>query len=143
MRSFSERSPLNSGRSVILPAVLTAACVLSATAAVAETGRSDEVFFRSGVVVERTGAPGPASLVGGFLHGFYTRFISPVDNRQCIFHPTCSEYARQAVSRHGVVVGVPLSAARLIRCNPSAFSSGNYPAAKTREDRWRADDPLD
>ncbi len=129
MKSISERSPLNWVLSVILPSVMTAACVLSVTAAVAETGRSDVDFFKSGVVLERASAPGPASLVGGFLHGFYTRFISPVDNRQCIFHPTCSEYARQAISRHGFLVGVPLSTARLIRCNPSAYSSGNYQAA--------------
>ncbi|HSV97074.1 MAG TPA: membrane protein insertion efficiency factor YidD [Spirochaetota bacterium] len=103
----------------------------------------DAAFYRSGIILVHPAKTGPSSLIGKLVFAFYARFISPVDNRQCIFHPTCSEYARQAVSRHGVVVGVPLSAARLIRCNPSAYSSGNYPAAKLDEDRWRADDPLD
>jgi hypothetical protein len=103
----------------------------------------DAAFYRSGIILERAAKTGPSSLVAWLAFSFYTRFISPIDNRKCIFHPTCSEYARQALSRHGIARGVPLSAARLIRCNPSAYSSGNYPAAKLDEDRWRADDPLD
>ncbi len=120
----------------------SAAPVLAHDPAPAPSG-DDAAFFRSGVVLNRPAQAGPSSLVGRLIYAFYTRFISPIDNRTCIFHPTCSEYARQAVSRHGIAKGVALSTARLIRCNPSAYSSGNYPAAKLDEDRWRAHDPLD
>ena len=36
----------------------------------------------------------------------------------CIFEPTCSHYARQAIEERGVVLGVVLSAWRIARCNP-------------------------
>ena len=49
---------------------------------------------------------------------FYQRFISPGIPRRCKYHPTCSEYAVQAVRRYGVLRGVVLAAWRLLRCNP-------------------------
>jgi putative membrane protein insertion efficiency factor len=36
----------------------------------------------------------------------------------CRFSPTCSEYARQAVERHGAMIGGSLAARRLCRCHP-------------------------
>jgi hypothetical protein len=36
----------------------------------------------------------------------------------CRFTPTCSEYAAQALARHGVVRGLGLTARRLGRCHP-------------------------
>lgn len=36
----------------------------------------------------------------------------------CRFYPSCSEYAHQAVSLHGVAKGSALSASRLLRCHP-------------------------
>ena len=63
---------------------------------------------------------------------FYQRFISPAFPRRCKYHPTCSEYAVQAISRYGILKGTALAAWRLLRCNP--FSNGGYdpvPAAKT------------
>jgi len=49
---------------------------------------------------------------------FYQRAISPVLPARCRYHPTCSEYAVQAVGRYGVLRGVVLAAWRLLRCNP-------------------------
>jgi putative membrane protein insertion efficiency factor len=40
----------------------------------------------------------------------------------CRFHPTCSEYMRQAVERYGVTRGVWMGLKRLCRCHP--FSPG-------------------
>lgn len=40
----------------------------------------------------------------------------------CRFHPTCSEYAAQAIDKRGLVVGSLLVTRRLLRCNP--FSKG-------------------
>jgi putative membrane protein insertion efficiency factor len=36
----------------------------------------------------------------------------------CRYVPTCSEYARQAITRHGVIRGLGLAAWRLLRCHP-------------------------
>jgi putative membrane protein insertion efficiency factor len=36
----------------------------------------------------------------------------------CRFHPTCSEYAMEAIDRHGVISGGSLAARRILRCHP-------------------------
>jgi uncharacterized protein len=36
----------------------------------------------------------------------------------CKYHPSCSQYALDAIRRYGVVRGVVLTAWRLLRCNP-------------------------
>ncbi len=55
-----------------------------------------------------------------FVLGCYKRFISPMLPHACRFVPTCSEYAMEAVERHGVVRGGWLAARRLLRCQPLA-----------------------
>jgi uncharacterized protein len=49
---------------------------------------------------------------------FYRRFISPALPRRCKYHPTCSEYAVEAVRTYGVLKGLVLAAWRVMRCNP-------------------------
>jgi putative membrane protein insertion efficiency factor len=58
---------------------------------------------------------------------FFQTFISPIDNRRCIFSPTCSVYARDAIAKYGFIKAYPLITARLIRCNPGAYYSRLYP----------------
>lgn len=48
----------------------------------------------------------------------YKRWVSPLLPRACRFSPTCSEYARLAVNKHGVLYGSVLAVARLGRCHP-------------------------
>ena len=48
----------------------------------------------------------------------YKRWISPMLPNACRFVPTCSEYAIEAVERHGVLRGSWLAASRLLRCHP-------------------------
>ena len=55
---------------------------------------------------------------------FYQVAISPLFGRHCRFYPTCSEYARQAIERYGVVDGGRLAVRRILRCHP--FSPGGY-----------------
>ena len=48
----------------------------------------------------------------------YQRLLSPAMPRRCKYHPTCSEYAVEAVRSYGVMRGLVLAAWRLLRCNP-------------------------
>lgn len=48
----------------------------------------------------------------------YKRWISPMLPNACRFVPTCSEYAIEAVERHGALRGSWLAAGRLLRCHP-------------------------
>ncbi len=50
-------------------------------------------------------------------HGLM-RFVFP--GGACKFHPSCSEYGRQAIERHGVARGAMLATRRLLRCHPWA-----------------------
>ena len=44
------------------------------------------------------------------------KFLYP--NGYCKFHPTCSEYACQAIERYGLLKGWTLAVKRVLRCNP-------------------------
>ncbi|MGH8630728.1 MAG: membrane protein insertion efficiency factor YidD [Burkholderiales bacterium] len=48
----------------------------------------------------------------------YQYLFSPWLGKQCRFYPTCSEYARQAISRYGSIRGTWLGLKRLARCHP-------------------------
>ena len=48
----------------------------------------------------------------------YKRGISPLLGQHCRFHPTCSEYAMQAIDRFGPLKGSWLAARRVGRCHP-------------------------
>lgn len=58
----------------------------------------------------------------------YQRILSPflavLFRSSCRFHPSCSEYAVQAVARYGVVRGAFLALGRLLRCHP--FHPGGH-----------------
>lgn len=50
---------------------------------------------------------------------FYQKFISPMKGRRvCIFIPSCSAYAIQAIEKHGAIKGMLLACKRILRCNP-------------------------
>lgn len=55
---------------------------------------------------------------------FYQSHISPLFGARCIYVPTCSEYARQAIARYGLPKGGWLALRRIARCHP--FHAGGY-----------------
>ncbi|HSR69077.1 MAG TPA: membrane protein insertion efficiency factor YidD [Acidobacteriota bacterium] len=63
------------------------------------------------------------SFVVGLLKG-YKRFVSPILPKACRFHPTCSEYMREAVEKYGVIKGVGLGVRRIMRCHP--WNAGGF-----------------
>jgi len=48
----------------------------------------------------------------------YQSLVSPLLRPSCIYYPSCSEYARQAFIKHGVLRGMLLSLVRIARCHP-------------------------
>lgn len=48
----------------------------------------------------------------------YRLLLSPLLGRTCRFHPSCSEFALEALHRHGVLKGLWLSMRRLSSCHP-------------------------
>jgi putative membrane protein insertion efficiency factor len=48
----------------------------------------------------------------------YQRAISPALPRTCKYHPSCSQYAIEALRRYGPLRGSVLAAWRVLRCNP-------------------------
>ena len=49
---------------------------------------------------------------------FYRAFISPLTPPSCRFTPTCSQYAIEALRKHGPFRGLALAVWRILRCNP-------------------------
>ena len=58
------------------------------------------------------------------LISFYRKFISPLKKPCCRFYPTCSQYAFEAVEKHGALRGTALAVKRIIKCNP--YHKGGY-----------------
>jgi putative membrane protein insertion efficiency factor len=59
---------------------------------------------------------------------FYKAVISPWLPPSCRFVPTCSDYAREAIERHGAVRGSLMGVRRLLKCHP--FHPGGYDPVK-------------
>lgn len=55
----------------------------------------------------------------------YQMVLSPVVGRyrQCRFHPTCSQYAVEAIQKYGAVVGTAKVVHRLKRCRPDSLET--------------------
>lgn len=55
----------------------------------------------------------------------YRKFISPLKGRPtCIYTPTCSLYALQALEKYGIIKGSYLAVRRILCCHP--FHKGGY-----------------
>ena len=54
----------------------------------------------------------------------YQLFLSPFLGTHCRFEPSCSCYAREALTAHGAIHGTILTLGRLLRCHP--FTSAGY-----------------
>ena len=59
----------------------------------------------------------PRRTLVGLIRG-YQKFISPALPPACRFYPSCSQYAIEAIARHGALRGSWLAARRLARCHP-------------------------
>lgn len=62
-------------------------------------------------------------LLVGFVR-LYQIVVRPFLPRACRYHPTCSEYAMEALHVHGAARGSWLAVKRVCRCHPIAFLGG-------------------
>lgn len=60
---------------------------------------------------------------------FYQYAISPLMASHCRHYPTCSQYAVEAIERHGALSGLLLAVKRLLRCHP--WAEGGYDPVPT------------
>jgi putative membrane protein insertion efficiency factor len=51
-------------------------------------------------------------------HRLYKALLSPLIGNVCRFEPSCSDYALEALERHGLWCGAKLAIARVLRCHP-------------------------
>jgi putative membrane protein insertion efficiency factor len=54
----------------------------------------------------------------------YKTYVSPFLPSACRYEPTCSEYAMEAVQKHGSLRGSGMAIYRVLRCQP--FAKGGY-----------------
>jgi putative component of membrane protein insertase Oxa1/YidC/SpoIIIJ protein YidD len=57
------------------------------------------------------------ALIPSSMIAFYQRFVSPQDVPVCNFVPSCSQFAREAINRYGIVEGTLMASERLQRCH--------------------------
>ena len=73
------------------------------------------------------------SLIINTIRG-YRKYLSPMFPPSCIYTPTCSVYAEEAIKRFGVLRGLRLGISRILRCNPFKHG-GNDPVPDKWENR--------
>ena len=59
-----------------------------------------------------------------FAIELYRTYVSPLRLPTCRFTPTCSEYAAEAIEKHGLLRGGTMAMLRLMRCGP--WHPGGY-----------------
>ena len=57
----------------------------------------------------------------------YQYALRPMLGENCRFAPSCSDYARDAIARHGALKGAWLAVRRVVRCHP--YHPGGYDPA--------------
>jgi len=63
------------------------------------------------------------ALLVSLIRGYQFLF-RPLLGANCRFYPSCSDYAREAVERHGAFAGTWLAVKRIARCHP--YHPGGY-----------------
>ncbi|MBM4271230.1 MAG: membrane protein insertion efficiency factor YidD [Deltaproteobacteria bacterium] len=85
------------------------------------------------------GAPSfPAALLIGTLR-IFSEYISPVDGERCQMYPTCVAYARQAIGKHGFLMGWMMTVDRLLHESDET----DFASVIKAGDRYRYHDPVE
>ncbi|MEX1012225.1 MAG: membrane protein insertion efficiency factor YidD [Waddliaceae bacterium] len=62
-----------------------------------------------------------------FLIKIYQVCFKPFTGQCCKYYPSCSNYAHEAILKHGAIYGSWLSLKRILRCNPWHSGGGEDP----------------
>lgn len=79
----------------------------------------------------------PRAVLLGLVHGYRLLFKAWLGNA-CRFEPSCSQYALDALHRHGAADGTLLTAGRLLRCHPWCAGGCDPVPARGPIAAWRA-----
>ena len=67
---------------------------------------------------------------------FYQKYLSPLKVRtHCIYTPTCSQYAIEAIEIHGIFKGSLMALGRIMRCNP--FFKGGFDPVPPKKNKTK------
>ncbi|UCG00077.1 MAG: membrane protein insertion efficiency factor YidD [Spirochaetaceae bacterium] len=107
-------------------------CLLILSAAIVHSDDLSNLYFvqgiRSGQDLPDPSAKSPLDLkdesnelkmAGLAFLRLYQVVLSSQDGPRCMFHPSCSEYAKLALSEHGAIIGSLMTIDRYLRCNGS------------------------
>ena len=86
----------------------------------ADTGGNRATFAESGIAGRGCGIVGRTIVF--LIRSIYQPVSQRLWRRMCRFTPTCSEYAAEAIEKHGVLRGCVMACWRILRCNP--FNQG-------------------
>ena len=91
-----------------------------------------EIFHRIGQVLDW-----PFKFVAVILINIYRYTLSAISGRTCRHLPTCSEFTRDAIWKHGFWAGGWMGLARIIRCGPGGTHGYDpVPEEKPVKSRW-------
>lgn len=133
--------------SIRLFLILVATLVLSAPAAAADWGpwsvsaTAPTIAPHRATVAPLRAREGDGELVRipfSLLLGLYKNYISPLDGDRCPMQPNCSHYASQAIRKHGLLIGIVMTADRLMH----EADERNYRPAVRAGNRYLVPDPL-
>lgn len=83
----------------------------------------------------------PISLILGSALYTYQNLISQQLSADCLYHPSCSEFGKQALEHYGFFKGIMLAADRVNRCNQ--LSGLDVHPLNINEHTHKADDPVE
>jgi len=67
----------------------------------------------------------------------YQFVLSPIAGRTCRYLPTCSDYTREAIARHGAWRGAWLGGSRILRCAPWGGHGFDPVPEEVADEGWR------
>ncbi|MCD4666048.1 MAG: membrane protein insertion efficiency factor YidD [Bacteroidales bacterium] len=105
---------------------------------ISHISKRDFLFSKSNSLIVKYN---PLTLVFGSLLFTYQNLISQQLSASCLYRPSCSAFAKEAVEQFGFFKGSLLAADRITRCNQ--ISAHDIHPLKINEQTRRADDPIE
>jgi hypothetical protein len=109
----------------------------------AQEGRWEEPWLDPTRIEAKKESPGenlsPGQRIADTLFRLFQTYISPVDGDRCPSYPSCSQYGREALRKHGILLGAVMTFDRLIHESDEPQTSPLIPVG----DSYRYYDPVE